>query len=141
MSPFSRSSSVSPTHRIGCRPAASAADSLCDSALSVSLKYWRRSECPSTTPCVSISVSIFADTSPVNAPSSASCMFCAKTSTREPRVESIIACRSVNGTQIATSTPSIDDTRGSSAAMYSSASATVLCIFQLPAMNGVRDDI
>ena len=65
-------------------------------------------------------------------------MFCAKTSTREPRVESTIACRSVNGTQIATSTPSIEDTRGSSAWMYSSASSTVLCIFQLPAMNGVR---
>ena len=59
---------------------------LCDSALSVSLKYWRRSEWPSTTPWTSISVSIGAETSPVNAPFSASCMFCAKTSTREPRV-------------------------------------------------------
>ena len=36
------------------------------------------------------------------------------------------------------STPSIAATRGSSAWMYCSASAIVLCIFQLPAMNGVR---
>ena len=36
------------------------------------------------------------------------------------------------------STPSTAATRGSSAAMYRSASAIVLCSFQLPAMNGVR---
>ena len=99
------------------RPCSNAVTSLCASALSVSLKYWRRSEWPSTTPWVSISVSIGAEISPVNAPLSASCMFCAKTSTREPRVESIIACRSVNGTQIAMSTPSAAYTRGSSAWM------------------------
>ena len=91
--------------------------SLCDSARSVSLKNSRRSECPSTTPWVSISDSIDEETSPVYAPLGASCMFCAKTSTRDPRVESTIACSAVNGTQIATSTPSIEDTRGSSAWM------------------------
>ena len=39
-------------------------------------------------------------------------MFCANTSTREPRALSTIARRSVNGTQIATSTPSTAETRG-----------------------------
>jgi hypothetical protein len=39
---------------------------------------------------------------------------------------------------MATSTPSALETRGSSAWMNCSASATVLCIFQLPAINGVR---
>ena len=72
------------------------------------------------------------------APESASCMFCANTCTREPRVESTIACSAVYGGQIATSTPSAVATCGSSAAMNASASAIVLCIFQLPAMNGVR---
>ena len=65
-------------------------------------------------------------------------MFCAYTSTREPRAESTIARRSVNGTQIATSTPSTAETRGSSAWMYCSACASVLCIFQLPAISGMR---
>ena len=53
-------------------------------------------------------------------------------------MESTIAASAVNVGQIATSTPSTEETRGSSAAMNSSASATVLCIFQLPAMSGVR---
>ena len=54
-------------------------------------------------------------------------------------MESTTACRSVNGTQTATSTPSAVETRGSRAWMKASASAIVLFIFQLPAMNGVRD--
>ena len=53
-------------------------------------------------------------------------------------MESTIASSAVNGGQIATSTPSTSETRGSSPAMNSSASATVLCIFQLPAISGVR---
>src|SRR5580693_3151953 len=65
-------------------------------------------------------------------------MFCAYTSTREPRALSTIACRSVNGTQIAMSHPLTDETRGSSSWMCSSACASVLCIFQLPAISGVR---
>ena len=137
VSPASRSASVSPTQRIGIRPASSAAGTFSASARSVSPKYSRRSECPSTTPWTSSSLSIGALTSPVNAPSAAWCMFCAYTCTREPRVESTIACRSVNGTQIATSTPSEDDTSGSSPEMNISACDWVLNIFQLPAMNGV----
>src|SRR5579862_2033237 len=64
-------------------------------------------------------------------------MFCAKTCTREPRVESTIAVSAVNAGQLATSTPSDVETRGSRAWMKSSASATVLFIFQLPAISGV----
>jgi hypothetical protein len=77
ISPRSRSSSVSPTQRIGVSPTSSARGTFSLSARSVSPKYWRRSEWPSTTPCTSISASISADTSPVNAPLSASCMVCA----------------------------------------------------------------
>src|SRR5919198_706424 len=138
VSPASRSSSVSPTQRIGFRPASSAARTLSARARSDSAKCSRRSEWPSTTPCTSSSTSIGAETSPVNAPFGAWCMFCAYTSTREPRVESTTACRSVNGTQTPTSTPSAVETRGSSEATNASASATVLCIFQLPAISGVR---
>ncbi len=47
----------------------------------------------------------------------------------------------MNGTQIATSTPSDEETSGSSPEMNISASAWVLNIFQLPAMNGVRDGV
>jgi hypothetical protein len=58
-------------------PASSAFGTLSWSARSVSPKYWRRSEWPRTTPWTSISASIGADTSPVYAPWSASCMVCA----------------------------------------------------------------
>src|SRR5580692_1085164 len=138
VSSLSRSSSVSPTHRIGVSPAASAAGTFSASALSVSPNSARRSECPSTTPRTSSSHSIGAEISPVYAPSGSWCMFCAYTSTRDPRALSTIARRSVNGTQIATSTPSTAETRGSSAWMCSSACSCVLYIFQLPAISGVR---
>src|SRR5580658_3723834 len=65
-------------------------------------------------------------------------MFCAKTATCEPRALSIIGVSAVNGGQIATSTPSRLDTRGSSPWINCSASATVLFIFQFPAISGVR---
>ena len=95
MSPASRSSSVSPTHSIGVRPASSAAGTFAASALSVSPKNWRRSEWPSSDPWTSSSLSIAAEISPVNAPCGASCMFWAKTSIREPRVESTTAASAV----------------------------------------------
>jgi hypothetical protein len=109
----SRSASVSPTHRIGVIPARSAAGTFSASALSVSPKSVLRSEWPSTTPWMPISLSIAADISPVKAPSGSSCMFWAYTSTREPRALSTIAFRSVNGTQIPTSTRSTEERRGS----------------------------
>ena len=117
VSSSSRSCSLSPTHRIGTSPASSAAGTFSASARSLSPNSARRSEWPSTTPRTSSSASIGAETSPVNGPSASWCMFCANTSTREPRALSTIAPRSVKGTQIATSTPSSADTRGSSAWM------------------------
>src|SRR5215211_4641041 len=120
VSPASRAASLSPTQRIGSRSAASATGTLRASASSVSLKYWRRSEWPRTTASTSSSTSIGAETSPVKAPDSSSCMF-----------------RAVNGAQMTTSLW-VAAIRGSSASMNSAASATVLCIFQLAAMYGVR---
>ena len=54
-----------------------------------------------------------------------------------PRVESTSAWSARNGAQTATSTPSAEDTLGSRPWMNCSASAIVLCIFQLPAIKGV----
>src|SRR3954469_3148312 len=136
VSPASRSSSVSPTHSIGSRPASKAAGILSCSARSVSLKYWRRSECPSSVPWTPSSFSIGADTSPVYAPSGSWCMFCASTFTSEPPRPSRVAASAVNGGQIATSTPLPSGSRASSFCVYSRASAVVLNIFQLPAMYG-----
>ena len=55
------------------------------SASSVSPKNWRRSEWPRTTASTSSSTSIGAETSPVKAPDSSSCMFWAATLTAVPR--------------------------------------------------------
>ena len=71
VSPASRSSSLSPTQRIGASPASSAAGTFSCSARSVSQLSRRRSECPRTTPFTPTSTSIGAETSPVNAPSEA----------------------------------------------------------------------
>ena len=48
-----------------------------------------------------------------------------------------MACSAVNGGQIAISAGDAD-TRGSSPWMWALASATVLCIFQFPTINGLR---
>ena len=77
-----------------------------------------------------------ADTSPVNAPASLSCMVCAYTATCEPRAESTIACRARNAGQIAISTPCTLATRGSSPWMKASASATA----RVPAANGASSN-
>src|SRR5688572_30546964 len=134
----SRSSSVSPTQRIGSSPAASAAGTFSCSARSVSLWNWRRSECPSTTPPTCRSVSIAADISPVKAPETSWCMFWADTITSVPSVAATAAVSAVNGTQSPTSTPWTPSIAGKSSPMDSHASETVLCIFQLPAMYGRR---
>jgi phosphoglycerate kinase len=77
---------------------AAAAGTFSWSALSVSPKSWRRSECPSTTPSTPSSVSIGAETSPVNAPSGSWCMFCASTAVALPPVPATTASSAVNGT-------------------------------------------
>ena len=76
--PRSRSSSVSPTQRIGWSPASSAAGHLLLRARGRSRRSTGAARSgPSTTPRTPSSVSIGADTSPVNAPVSSWCMFCA----------------------------------------------------------------
>ena len=110
VSPASRSSSVSPTHRIGTRPAVERRRAPSARARGRSRRTARGARSGrARRRATSSSPSIGAEISPVKAPSGSWCMFCAYTSTREPRALSTIARRSVNGTQIATSTPS---TRG-----------------------------
>src|SRR4029077_15556444 len=140
VSPASRADSLAPTQRIGSRSAASAAGTLRASAASVSAKNWRRSEWPSTTASTSSSTSIGAETSPVKAPHSSSCMFWAATLTAVPRRRSTTSLSAVKGAQTTTS-HRVAAIRGSSASTNSAASATVLFIFQLAAMYGVRSGI
>src|SRR3954447_6078818 len=134
VSPASCSSSDSPTHSIGWSPASSAAGTFSWSARAVSLKYWRRSEWPSSTPFTPSSAIIGADTSPVYAPSGSWCMFWASTWTSEPPSASTVAASAVKGAQSASSTPLPMGSRASRRCTYSRASAEVLYIFQLPAM-------
>src|SRR4051794_38873208 len=140
VSPRSRSSSSSPTARIGSRPAASAAGSLRCSALSFSPQNIRRSEWPIRTPGTPMSWSIGAEISPVKAPSSPSCMFCATIFSADPFAASMQTSSDVYGAQIpmSRSSPSIS---GSSSSTYVRASERSLCIFQLPATYGRRSGI
>ena len=68
---------VSPTHRIGTRRCLTAARTLRFISSSLSPKTWRRSEWPRMTWVTPNALSIGAETSPVNAPLSSKCMFCA----------------------------------------------------------------
>src|SRR3954471_11082594 len=65
-------------------------------------------------------------------------MFCAHTLSGESLDAATAAPRSVNGTQIATSTPSESPSSGRNSPTYWWVSETVLNIFQLPAMYGRR---
>ena len=96
------------------RPPAPRAPS-CAAPASVSPKSSRRSEWPSSTPSTSTSDSMGAETSPVRAPLSSSCMVWAYTASCEPRAESTTAWRARKDGHTPKSTPSTDDTRGSSA--------------------------
>ena len=82
--------------------------------------------------------SMIALTSPVNAPSFSQCRFCPATPMLVWRAASATACSAVNGgaTTISTSVKSL--TRPWNSLMNTTASCTVLNIFQLAAMNGVR---
>ena len=121
-------------------PASSAAGTFSASARSVSPNSSRRSECPRTTPWTSSSVSIGArHLAGERALGGVVHVLRVDLDARAARRVDHRPERG-NGGQIATSTPSTEDTRGSSAWMNSSASATVLYIFQLPAMNGVREE-
>jgi len=75
--------------------------------------------------------------SPVNAPLSSKCMFCAPIAIVVPSAAFTRAGRFVNGAQMTLSTPGRSALPFTSA-KNASASETVLNIFQLPAMIGVR---
>src|SRR3954453_12917673 len=135
VSPASRSNSVSPTQAIAHRPDSSAALARCAVVSSVSPKYWRRSECPTSDPATPRSRSMGGAISPVKAPSDAQCVFCAQTEMLvPPRMAS--ACTSdVNGGHTATSTSSTVPSAATSSWQNASVSDAVLNIFQLPAMS------
>src|SRR3954452_14675438 len=136
----SRCASFSPTQRIGSRPAARAAGTLRASDSSLSPKYWRRSECPRITPSTPSSSSIGGETSPVQAPLSSSCMFCAATRARLWAQCSTAVFTERNGGQTTTSGPD-SGTRGRKSARKLSVSSIVLCIFQLAVRIAVRSGI
>ena len=79
--PLSRSASVSPMQISGIRPWRTAASVFRPTVSSVSPKCSRRSEWPSSTMSRLQSLSMTGEISPVQAPWSAQCMFCAPTLT------------------------------------------------------------
>ena len=135
--PLSRSSRVSPTHTMGLSPAASAAFMRALTVSSVSPKYCLLSLCPMMTYSTPSSTSISALISPVKAPFAAQCTFSAPTLMLVPAVASTAAARSVYGVQMTTS-HAASLTSGIRSATSAFVCATVLFIFQLPAMIGLR---
>src|SRR5829696_9300539 len=92
------------------------------------------------TPSTPRSISIGAETSPVKAPSWASCMFWAATRTGLWKQCSTAACSEVKDGQTTTS-GSDPETRGRISPRNRSVSSVVLCIFQLAARIAVRSGI
>ena len=120
---------------MGVRPFATAARTFLLTVSSVSAKYWRRSEWPSTTYCAPTALSMSAEISPVKAPLFSQCMFCAPTLMLLPLAAAATATRSTNGTQTTTSHWA-SATLDLSASTSSAPSQGSLFIFQLPAMMG-----
>ena len=135
--PASRWSSVSPTQRMGRRPASKAARSRRLTVASVSPKYWRRSLWPNTTYSTPSSASMGAEISPVKAPEAAQWQFWAPTCRLVPAVRARAASRSVKGVQTTTWQPA-PATRGLRASSSSRVWGRVLFIFQLPAITAGR---
>ena len=102
---------------------------------SVSAKYWRRSEWPSTTYSAPTALSMSAEISPVYAPDFSQCMFCAPTLMLLPSAALTTAHRSTKGTHTTTSHLA-SATLALSASTSSAPSQGSLFIFQLPAMIG-----
>src|SRR2546423_3935515 len=136
--PRSCSSSVSPRARITFSLWRNAACTFRLSCSSVSLKSWRRSECP-------ISrwwhhpASILGEISPVNGPWSSQEAFCAPTSIGQLRSALAISHNITAGGRMTRSTCVANTARSwRRRSAYSSPSGTVKCIFQLPAISGLR---
>src|SRR5690606_11665592 len=81
--------------------------------------------------------SIVADTSPVKAPSSSKCRFCAPSPTGEPRSTSETLCRLTKGGQTATRTPFGSPTASTTPRASCLAVMRSVFIFQFPATNMV----
>src|SRR5258707_11850042 len=133
----SRSSSVSPTQTIGVKLDAIAASNLLFTVASVSPNSCRRSECPTITYSAPASLIMGPETSPVNAPQASQYRSCAATPMFVLRAASATACTAVNGGATTISTLVTSFTARRSSFMNTTASCTVLFIFQLPAMNGI----
>src|SRR6266550_4671251 len=123
---------------MGVSPPANAAASLRLTDASVSPKSVRRSECPMIAYAAPASTIIAALISPVNAPSRSQYRSCAATPTLLLRAGSAAAWSAVNGGAMTISTPATSLTRARNSFTYFTVSATVLYIFQLPAIIGVR---
>ena len=122
---------------IGVSPDANAATALRFTVASVSPNSVRRSEWPTITYSAPASRIIGALISPVNAPSRSQYRSCAAITTLVLRAASAAACSAVNGVASTISTSATSFTRPRNSLTYFTVSATVLYIFQLPAMKGV----
>ena len=99
-----------------------------------SWKYSLLSECPNITYFTPISFNITGDISPVYAPESFGCMFCAAIATFDPSTVFTADSKAVNGAPITISTPSTPFVNSFNSDNVAFVSATVLFIFQFPAI-------
>src|SRR6185503_8794388 len=134
----SRSASVSPTQTMGTRPAPSAATRRLFTVSLVSPKYWRRSEWPTITYTQPASFNMLTETSPVNAPFGSQCTFCAPSLMVLPAISLPTTSSAVKGGARTISRPRSWPTLRARDADRGCASLRVPCIFQLPAMRGMR---
>src|SRR6267378_2496916 len=136
--PASRSSCVSPRQTMGVRPLSSAIKDFLATLSSVSRKSWRRSEWPMMTWRQPASASMGAETSPVNAPSLLQETFWPAMAMLEPFASSTAVCIAVNGGATTMSQCSAAATSGRNEEKNARVSASVLYIFQLPAITRRR---
>src|SRR5262249_9222371 len=102
---------------------------------SVSPKYCRRSECPTITCVTPKATSMGAETSPVNAPSSFQCTFCAPMATFESLDQTRQGATSTKGGQTTIWSGVWPATIGRKSTKKARAWSGVLHIFQLAAMS------
>src|SRR6266436_3576085 len=136
--PASRSSWVSPRQTIGVRPLLRAIKVFLATLSSVSRKSWRRSEWPMMTNRQPASASMGAETSPVKAPSLLQETFWPAMATRELFAASKAVEIAVNGGATTMSQCSAFETSGRNEEKNARVSASVLYIFQLPAITRRR---
>src|SRR5215467_8565582 len=137
--PLSRSSCVSPRQTMGVRPLASAIRLFLATLSSVSRKSWRRSEWPIMTYRHPASASMGAETSPVNAPSLLQETFWPEMAILVFFATSTAAEIAVKGGAMTMSQCLEFATSGANAEKNARVSASVLYIFQLPAITRRRD--